>query len=98
MAESKLSAIYQLVKYAPQGRKMRSPDICNYYSVGKLLFYPFHSEKSRGAGSRGEKPPTRGGASLRDATRTTKGEKEQGGFCPQGARFLPFPLPPASNK
>ena len=40
------------------------------------------------AGSRGEKPPTRGGAS-------TKREKEQGGFCPQGARFVPFPLPSA---
>jgi hypothetical protein len=51
-----------------------------------------HYEKAgeQGAGSRGEKSPTRGEVS-------TKGEKEQGSFHPQGVRFVPpVPLPPAS--
>ncbi|MCF2147734.1 chemotaxis protein CheW [Desmonostoc muscorum LEGE 12446] len=67
---------------------------------------PHESEKAgeQGVGSRGEKPPIKGGAS-------TIGEKEQRGFCPQGGAthvggfpdlsevasgFVPFPLPPAS--
>ncbi|MEH1827786.1 MAG: chemotaxis protein CheW [Nostoc sp.] len=65
---------------------------------------PHESERAgeQEVGSRGEKPPFMGGASI--------GEKEQRGFCPQGGAthvggfpdlsevasgFVPFPLPPA---
>ncbi|BAB72662.1 asr0705 [Nostoc sp. PCC 7120 = FACHB-418] len=42
---------------------------------------------SRGAGSRGEKPPTRGVSEAERSSASTKGAREQGSYRPQGARF-----------